>query len=115
MTSIMAVVRRRGVFLAECPCNALAAFASVRPRHVQPAACQLRLRTGARRTFIETTDSLTRTPTGRKPGLAPDKKRGASKVYKDADEAVKDIKSGSTILSAGFGLCGVAGKSIGQL
>lgn len=35
--------------------------------------------------------------------------RGASKVYKNADEAVADIKSGSTILSAGFGLCGTAG------
>jgi 3-oxoacid CoA-transferase len=32
-------------------------------------------------------------------------------VYKDADAAVADIKSGSTILSSGFGLCGVAGKS----
>lgn len=34
---------------------------------------------------------------------------GVSKLYKSADEAVADIKSGSTILSAGFGLCGVAG------
>ncbi|KAL6870189.1 hypothetical protein ACO1O0_001527 [Amphichorda felina] len=39
---------------------------------------------------------------------APAKKRGASKLYKSADEAVADIKSGSTILSSGFGLCGVA-------
>ena len=34
--------------------------------------------------------------------------RTRSKVFKDADEAVADIKSGSTILSAGFGLCGTA-------
>lgn len=34
--------------------------------------------------------------------------RGTSKVFKSADEAVADIKSGSTILSAGFGLCGTA-------
>ena len=40
--------------------------------------------------------------------LAPPKQRGGSKVYRSADEAVADIKSGSTILSAGFGLCGVA-------
>lgn len=33
-----------------------------------------------------------------------------SKLFKDADIAVADIKSGSTLLSAGFGLCGVAGK-----
>lgn len=35
---------------------------------------------------------------------------GVSKLVESADEAVADIKSGSTILSAGFGLCGVAGK-----
>jgi 3-oxoacid CoA-transferase len=31
---------------------------------------------------------------------------GVSKVYKDVAEAVKDIKSGSIVLSSGFGLCG---------
>lgn len=36
--------------------------------------------------------------------------RGGSKLFKSADEAVADIKSGSTILSSGFGLCGVAGS-----
>lgn len=36
--------------------------------------------------------------------------RPKSKVYASADEAVLDIKSGSTILSSGFGLCGVAGE-----
>lgn len=41
--------------------------------------------------------------------LAPKIERGGSKVFKDADAAVADIKSGSTILSSGFGLCGVAG------
>ncbi|KAF4626734.1 hypothetical protein G7Y89_g11423 [Cudoniella acicularis] len=39
---------------------------------------------------------------------APKVVRRASKVFKDADEAVADLKSGSTILSAGFGLCGTA-------
>ncbi|PQE12917.1 hypothetical protein CJF30_00002807 [Rutstroemia sp. NJR-2017a BBW] len=39
---------------------------------------------------------------------APKVIRGQSKVYKNADEAVADVKSGSTILSAGFGLCGTA-------
>jgi 3-oxoacid CoA-transferase len=29
-----------------------------------------------------------------------------SKVYESASEAVKDIKSGSIVLSSGFGLCG---------
>lgn len=39
---------------------------------------------------------------------APTKIRGKSKVYASADEAVADLQSGSTILSAGFGLCGTA-------
>ncbi|CAD6447588.1 42a601d5-691b-44df-b84f-f954fb854aae [Sclerotinia trifoliorum] len=39
---------------------------------------------------------------------APKIVRGASKVFKSADEAVADIQSGSIILSAGFGLCGTA-------
>lgn len=35
--------------------------------------------------------------------------KGSSKLFDSADDAVADIKSGSTILSSGFGLCGVAG------
>src|SRR5687768_913357 len=31
--------------------------------------------------------------------------RGESKLFESADEAVADIKSGSVILSSGFGLC----------
>ncbi|TRX93551.1 hypothetical protein FHL15_005523 [Xylaria flabelliformis] len=34
--------------------------------------------------------------------------RGGSKVFKSADEAIADVKDGDVILSAGFGLCGVA-------
>jgi hypothetical protein len=45
------------------------------------------------------------------PALAPKPARGAPKVFNSADEAVADIRSGSTILSAGFGLCGTAGES----
>lgn len=44
-----------------------------------------------------------------RPSLAPKIERGSSKLFKNADEAVSDLKSGSTILSSGFGLCGVAG------
>jgi 3-oxoacid CoA-transferase len=39
---------------------------------------------------------------------APKIDRSASKLFASADEAVADLQSGSTILSAGFGLCGVA-------
>lgn len=48
------------------------------------------------------------------PSLAPRVERGGSKLFKDADAAVADIKSGSTILSSGFGLCGVAGMVCGK-
>lgn len=34
--------------------------------------------------------------------------RSKSKLFKSADEAVADLQPGSTIMSAGFGLCGVA-------
>jgi 3-oxoacid CoA-transferase len=37
--------------------------------------------------------------------------RGASKIFENADKAVADLKSGSIILSAGFGLCGTAGNT----
>jgi len=47
-------------------------------------------------------------PSYRDPSHAPPKSRGGNKVYASADEAVKDIKSGSIILSAGFGICGTA-------
>jgi hypothetical protein len=36
--------------------------------------------------------------------------RGGSKLWRSADEAVADIRSGSVVLSAGFGLCGIACK-----
>ncbi|OAG44194.1 hypothetical protein AYO21_01651 [Fonsecaea monophora] len=39
---------------------------------------------------------------------APVVDRGASKVFKSADDAIADVPDGVTVLSAGFGLCGVA-------
>ncbi|PWZ01892.1 putative succinyl-CoA:3-ketoacid-coenzyme A transferase mitochondrial precursor [Testicularia cyperi] len=39
----------------------------------------------------------------------------ASKVFPSADEAVKDMKPGSTLLSAGFGLCGTPETLIGAI
>ncbi|KAL4877910.1 hypothetical protein BJY04DRAFT_197073 [Aspergillus karnatakaensis] len=49
------------------------------------------------------------------PSRAPVIDRSASKLFKNADEAVADIKSGSTILSSGFGLCGVADTIISAI
>ncbi|KAK8195208.1 succinyl-CoA:3-ketoacid-coenzyme A transferase [Phyllosticta capitalensis] len=39
--------------------------------------------------------------------IGPQVSRGTSKLYKDADAAIADLTSGSTLLSAGFGVCGV--------
>ncbi|KAI1172012.1 succinyl-CoA:3-ketoacid-coenzyme A transferase subunit B [Nemania sp. FL0916] len=39
---------------------------------------------------------------------APTPTRGGSKVFSSADEAIADVQDGQVILSAGFGLCGVA-------
>ncbi|KAI9367665.1 hypothetical protein BJX61DRAFT_282372 [Aspergillus egyptiacus] len=41
--------------------------------------------------------------------------RADSKLFNNADEAVADLKSGSTILSSGFGLCGVADTLISAI
>lgn len=38
-----------------------------------------------------------------------------NKVVKDADEAVKDIQDGSTLMLGGFGLCGIPENSITAL
>ncbi|KAH9889727.1 succinyl-CoA:3-ketoacid-coenzyme A transferase-like protein [Xylariomycetidae sp. FL2044] len=38
----------------------------------------------------------------------PSSARGGSKVFKSADDAIADLKDGDVVLSAGFGLCGVA-------
>lgn len=53
--------------------------------------------------------------TSAKRAPAPKIVRGESKLFKDADAAVADIQSGATILSAGFGLAGTAGKLLRQL
>lgn len=54
----------------------------------------------------------TRTSTSTK---APPVTRGASKLYASADDAIADLKSGSTVLSAGFGVCGIARKAAPSL
>lgn len=41
----------------------------------------------------------------------PKPTRGGSKVFRSADDAIADVQDGAVILSAGFGLCGVAGMS----
>ncbi|EEY23523.1 succinyl-CoA:3-ketoacid-coenzyme A transferase subunit A [Verticillium alfalfae VaMs.102] len=76
---------------------------------VRPAVCQVRsarfvcaqsARPIPRRTFATSSAMFS--------AKAPEVKRGGSKLFESADHAVADIKSGSTILSSGFGLCGVA-------
>ncbi|KAI5449680.1 hypothetical protein NCC49_004141 [Naganishia albida] len=51
--------------------------------------------------------SLTSVPSGaEKNGQVPESVSG--KLYPSAEEAIKDVKGGITVLSAGFGLCGTA-------
>lgn len=38
-----------------------------------------------------------------------------SKIYPNAQEALSDVKNGDTIMSGGFGLCGIPENSINQL
>lgn len=78
-------------------------------------ACRPRLYLGVRCTAMRpllpaTCTGTAYSTTASRLSLAPKVERGGSKIFKDADAAVADIKSGSTILSSGFGLCGVAGK-----
>ncbi|GAA6052069.1 hypothetical protein JCM3770_006613, partial [Rhodotorula araucariae] len=44
-----------------------------------------------------------------------DVKKSVSKIWPSADEAVKDVKGDSIVLSGGFGLCGTADTLIGAL
>uniref|UniRef100_A0A093VT39 Succinyl-CoA:3-ketoacid-coenzyme A transferase n=1 Tax=Talaromyces marneffei PM1 TaxID=1077442 RepID=A0A093VT39_TALMA len=59
-------------------------------------------------TFSRCRRTYTKTSARYSEPLAPRIARGESKLFSSADDAVADLKSGSTILSAGFGLCGVA-------
>lgn len=56
--------------------------------------------------LFTTTHNLLSAPN--RPAAAPAPERGASKLWESADAAVADIPSGITLLSSGFGLCGVA-------
>lgn len=35
------------------------------------------------------------------------RKNFSSKVFKSSEEAIRDIKSGNSIMTGGFGLCGI--------
>ncbi|KAJ5243498.1 uncharacterized protein N7469_001825 [Penicillium citrinum] len=79
-------------------------------------ACKPRLYVGLRGAVSLSSRPISRLPSltskysteAARPSLAPKIERGGSKLFADADAAVADLKSGSTILSSGFGLCGVA-------
>jgi hypothetical protein len=82
--------------------------AARRPQHVRSHAPTV---VGSIRGFITPSQPQKTQNTTRGPKI----ERGVAKLFKDADEAVADIKSGSTILSAGFGLCGTAGGAFHSL
>ncbi|KAK3313068.1 hypothetical protein B0H66DRAFT_385155 [Apodospora peruviana] len=72
-----------------------------------PTSRLIRCGSGVRRSF-SSTRSWRSAP-------IPTVNRGDSKLFESADDAVADIKSGSVILSSGFGLCGVANTLIHAL
>ena len=83
----------------------LAGASSIQIRFTQPtrAAWRVKQQASQFRSFQTSTSCFREAAGG-----APEKIRGQRKVYDSVDEAVADVKSGSTILSAGFGLCGTA-------
>ncbi|RAL04407.1 3-oxoacid CoA-transferase [Aspergillus ibericus CBS 121593] len=89
----------------------LAALVSSRRLLAQPRP-HLAVPQLSRSPFPPSTRAITRarfsTSINEQPARAPRIDRSASKLFKNADAAVADLKSGSTILSSGFGLCGVA-------
>lgn len=90
----------------------LAGASSIQIRFSQPSRAAWRVKQHASQTRTFKTGS----PYFREAaGGAPSKVRGQRKVYDSVDEAVADIKSGSTVLSAGFGLCGTAETIIGAM
>jgi len=100
----MATLRRVSVSLASSRSTVLLSTSfSKLPRTSRLAVSQFRLgQCGVRHlqtSFPQVVKSVSNAPTI---------DRGASKLFKSADEAVADIPSGSTILSSGFGLCGTA-------
>lgn len=84
--------------------SALSSGVQVQVRVAPRAAWRVKDHVCQKRTFQSSTVFFREAPSGG----APAKKRGGSKVFDSVDEAVADIKSGSTVLSAGFGLCGTA-------
>ena len=103
----MALARASRLSLKETSFDSLAIFGTARIRTVQPAVVRLRLRTQSTRHFQSSTD--TEKPPPYRKSRAPKPDRSASKLFKDADEAVKDLQSDSVVFSAGFGLSGTAG------
>lgn len=104
----MSLARTSNLLLRETSFGALArpAFSNARVRTALPAARRLN-RAPFIRHFQHTTDTQKKPPN--KESRAPKIDRSKSKLFKDADEAVKDLQSDSIIFSAGFGLCGTAG------
>ncbi|BCR87722.1 3-oxoacid CoA-transferase [Aspergillus chevalieri] len=97
----MATLRVSALFLSR------RSLSVCRPRLRLGVRCRAGLRPSFQPSTIDCAKSYSTVPSARQ-RLAPIVERGASKLFKDADEAVADLKSGSVILSSGFGLCGVA-------
>jgi 3-oxoacid CoA-transferase len=98
--AIMAATSRSMVFLCSSTRHAFFTAAQSRTSYLPAVA---RLRTS--RSYTTPSEPPKANTSAKR---APKIVRGASKLFKNADEAVADLKSGSVILSSGFGLCGTA-------
>ncbi|KAK8173805.1 succinyl-CoA:3-ketoacid-coenzyme A transferase [Phyllosticta citrichinensis] len=75
---------------------------SVRPKRLHTPTTAAPLASSIRALRTETTGRARADS-----AVGPQVSRGTSKLFKDADAAIADLTSGSTVLSAGFGVCGV--------
>ncbi|KAK7518992.1 hypothetical protein IWZ03DRAFT_345733 [Phyllosticta citriasiana] len=75
---------------------------SARPKRLQTTTKAAPLASSIRTLSTETTGRARADS-----AVGPQVSRGTSKLFKDADAAIADLTSGSTVLSAGFGVCGV--------
>ncbi|KAL2194954.1 hypothetical protein P885DRAFT_41592 [Corynascus similis CBS 632.67] len=111
MAGVARVARRTAPVLArQAACSRQLAAVSVSgaSRGFRAAALGgIKLRVGCTRSFSQSTHWRS--------VAVPEVDRASSKLWKSADEAVADIKSGSVVLSSGFGLCGVASTLIAAL
>ncbi|KKY35993.1 putative coenzyme a [Diaporthe ampelina] len=107
MPSLLASAQPQGQAAAAAAPLCLGRYRCLRRNNSTIALASSTAAVSSRRLFSSSTARRSAEPSA-SDSKAPAPTRGGSKLFRDADAAVADVKSGSTILSSGFGLCGVA-------